>query len=151
MRKRILLLLALFCLAVAGPLIPAPALAWTDGVETSTVTGGVVTDNQTGSAVSIPRGAEGVSVYVPTITSSTVSLKVSHDGGTTYDDLFCMNNNTNIVLASSAAGTGGMYLQFGPDCNIGFYNKLKVYCGSAQAADRAFKVIFKKPALKSNQ
>jgi hypothetical protein len=44
-----------------------------------------------------------------------------------------------------------MYLQFGPDCNIGSYNRLKVFCGSAQGADRSFKVIFKKPATKSNQ
>jgi len=151
MKKLFLFLLVALCLAMAGPLIPAPALAWTDGVETATITVATSPDNVTSTAVTIPRGAEGVSVYVPTITSSTISLKVSHDGGTTYDDLFCMNNNTNIVLASSAAGTGGMYLQFPPDCNIGFYNKLKVFCGSAQGDDRSFKVVFKKPGTKSNQ
>jgi len=144
MKKLLLLVFAMLCL------VAAPAGAWNDGVETATITVATSPDNVTSTAVTIPRGAEGVSIYVPTITSSTVSLKVSHDGGTTYDDLFCMNNNTNLVLASSAAGTGGMYLQFPADCGIGFYNRLKVFCGSAQGADRAFKVIFKKPASKSN-
>ena len=144
MKKLLLLVFAMLCL------LAAPAYAWTDGVETAVITGGVVTDNTLSTAVTIPRGAEGVSIYVPTITSATISLKVSHDGGTTYDDLFCMNNNTNIVLASSAAGTGGMYLQFPADCRIDFYNRLKVLSGAAQAADRTFKVIFKKPASKSN-
>jgi hypothetical protein len=144
MKKLLLLAFAMLCL------VAAPVGAWTDGVETATITVATSPDNVTSTAVTIPRGAEGVSVYVPTITSSTVSLKVSHDGGTTYDDLFCEENGTNTILWSSAAGTGGMYLQAPVNCNIGFYNRLKVFCGSAQAADRAFKVIFKKPASKSN-
>ncbi len=143
------LFFALVFLALADPLTPAPALAWSDGYATATVT--VATDNQTSAAVSIPRGADWFSIYVPTITSSTVSVKVSHDGGTTYDDLFCLNNGTNSVLWSSAAGTGGMYLQPPPDCRISFYNKLKVYCGSGQAADRNFVVIWKKDPTKSSQ
>lgn len=147
MKRLFLILFAALCLAVAGPLTPAPALAWHDGYESAVIT--VATDNQTSAAVSIPRGAEYVDIYVPTITSSTVSLLVSADGGTTYDDLFCFSNGTNTVLWSSAAGTGGMYLQC--PCRISAYNKLKVYCGSGQASNRTFKLYFKKDASKSNQ
>jgi hypothetical protein len=147
MKKYFPFLIAIALLAFAV----SPAAAWHDGYATVVITGGVVTDNTLSTAATIPRGVESVSIYVPTITSATVSLKVSHDGGTTYDDLFCLNNNTNTVLWSSAAGTGGMYLQAPIDCGIGFYNKLKVLTGSAQAADRSFVVIFKKYQTKSNQ
>lgn len=147
MKKFFGLLFALVLLALAGPLIPAPALAWHDGFETATIT--VATDNTTSAAVSIPRGAEYVDIYVPTLTSATVSLLVSADGGTTYDDLFCFSNGTNTVLWSSAAGTGGMYLQ--SPCRISAYNKVKVLTGAGQAANRSFKLYFKKDASKSNQ
>ena len=143
MKKLLSFLISVVCLVLAF----TPAFAWHDGYETATVT--VATDNPLSSAVSIPRGAEWVDIYVPTITSATVSLRVSPDGGTTYDDLFCLNNGTNTVLWSSAAGTGGMYLQ--SPCRISAYNKLKILCGAGQAADRAFKVFFKKDATKSNQ
>jgi hypothetical protein len=147
MKKLLTFVFAVLCLA----LMTVPAFAWHDGYATVVITGGVVADNTLSSAATIPRSVESVSIYVPTITSATVSLKVSHDGGTTYDDLFCLNNNTNTVLWSSAAGTGGMYLQAPIDCGIGFYNKLKVLSGAAQAADRSFIVIFKKYQTKSNQ
>ncbi len=139
----------LFLAAIATALMLAvPAFA-NDGYGTVVITGGVVTDNQTSTAIAVPRGVEKAAIYVPTITSATISLKGSHDGGTTYDDVFCLNNGTNVVLASSAAGTGGMMLELG--CNVSFYSHLKVYAGAAQAADRTFTVIWRKHPMKSNQ
>lgn len=147
MRKFMVMLMVVAAIAV---MTAGQAIAWHDGYAEVTITGGVVTDNTLSSAATIPRGVDYFTIYVPTITSATVSVKVSPDGGTTYDDLFCLNNGTNSVLWSSAAGTGGMYLSPPPDCRISFFNRLKVYTGAAQAADRTFKVYFKKDATKNS-
>lgn len=147
MRKFMVMLMVIAAIAV---MTAGQALAWHDGYAEVTITGGVVTDNQTSTAATIPRGADFFTIYVPTITSAAVSVKVSPDGGTTYDDLFCLNNGTNSILWASAAGTGGMYLSPPADCRISFFNRIKVYTGAAQAADRTFKVFFKKDASKSN-
>lgn len=142
MRKYALLFLAVLLLA-AGVVIPAvagnPSL-----IGTSTITGGVVTDNQTGSALAMPKNISKVVLYVPTLTSAAISLKVSSNSGTTYDDLFCFNNGTNTILWATAAGTGGMYVEV--PCDVYPYTHMKVYAGAGQAADRAI-IVYGVPQL----
>lgn len=134
MRKYALLFLAALLLA-AGVVAPAfagnPTLIGTATIDNPT-------DNQTSSALALPKNISRIVLYVPTITSSTISLLVSSNNGTTYDDLFCFSNGTNTVLWSTAAGTGGMYVEV--PCDMYPYTHLKVYAGSAQAADRAIVV-----------
>jgi hypothetical protein len=136
MRKYALLFLA-FLLMTAG--VAAPAFAGNPYVATALVTGGVVADNTTSAAVAIPKAAQHLEVYVPTITSSTVFLLVSGDGGTTYAEYRSTPNGTNMILTGPAAGTGD--LTFNVVGGIGGFTHLKVKCGTAQAADRTFKLL----------
>ena len=135
MRKYALLFLA-FLLLTAGAVIPA--IAGNPYVVTATVYGGVVADNTTSVAVAIPKAATKLSVYVPTITSSTVYLLVSGDGGTTYAEYRSTPNGTNMILTGPAAGTTTH--TFDVPGGIGGFTHLKVKCGTAQAADRSFKL-----------
>jgi hypothetical protein len=98
----------------------------------------VATDNDTSAALALPKNISKVVLYVPTIDSATVSLQVSANSGTTYDDLFCFNNGTNTVLWSTAAGTGGMYVEV--PCDMYPYTHLKVQTGAGQTSDRSFVV-----------
>ena len=135
MKKYALLSLAVLLLA-AG--VFTPAFAGNPWTGTALITGGVVADNTTSAAVAIPKAVKYLSVYVPTITSSTVYLQVSGDGGTTYADYRSTPNGTNMILTGPAAGTGG-YI-FDVPGGIGAFTHLKVKCGTAQAADRTFKL-----------
>lgn len=125
-------LLLAVCLAAPG------ARAGNPYVVSALITGGVVTDNTTSAAVAIPKGATKIAVYVPTITSSTVYLQVSGDGGTTYAEYRSTPNGTNMILTGPAAGTGGY--TFDVPGGIGAFTHLKVKCGTAQAADRTFQL-----------
>jgi len=135
MRKYALLFLA-FLLMTAGVVVPA--FAGNPYVVSALMTGGVVADNTTSVAVAIPKAATKLAVYVPTITSSTVFLQVSGDGGTTYADYRSTPNGTNMILTGPAAGTGGLI--FDVPGGIGAFTHLKVKCGTEQAADRTFKL-----------
>jgi hypothetical protein len=134
MKKYLLLFLAAL-LAVA---LSVPASAGNPYVATALVTGGVVADNTTSAAVPIPKAAKNLSVLVPTITSSTVYLLVSGDGGTTYAEYRSTPNGTNMILTGPAAGTTTH--TFDVPGGIGGFTHLKVRCGTAQAADRTFKL-----------
>jgi hypothetical protein len=140
MRKYALLIMAALLLA-AGTLLPAfagnPSLIGTSTIDNPT-------DNQTGSALALPKNISKVVLYIPTMTSSAVSLKVSSDSGTTYDDLFCFNNGTNTILWATAADTGGQYVEV--PCDMYPYTHMKVYAGSAQGADRAI-IVYGVPQL----
>jgi len=136
MKKYALLFLAALLLVAA---VVVPAIAGNPLVRTALITGGVVADNTTSAAVSIPKGATQLAVYVPTITSSTVYLQVSGDGGTTYADYRSTPNGTNMILTGPAAGTGD--LTFDVPGGIGAFTHLKVKCGTAQAADRTFQLL----------
>lgn len=140
MRKYALLFLAVLLLA-AGAVVPAiagnPTLIGTATIDNPT-------DNQTSSAVALPKNISKVVLYVPTLTSSAISLKVSSNSGTTYDDLFCFNNGTNTILWSTAADTGGYYVEV--PCDMYPYTHMKVYAGSAQAADRAI-IVYGVPTM----
>jgi len=137
MRKSFALFTLLLAVLVAAPAMAAP---W---VGTATLT--QATDNQVTAAVALPGTAaikgpiSTLSLYVPTIDSSTVYLQVSGDGGTTYADLRFFNNGTNMVLGSSAAGTGGFIMNF-PGVDFRNFTHIKVKCGSAQTTNRTFKL-----------
>lgn len=136
MRKFALLFIAALLL-MAG--VAAPAFAgnpWTDN--TALITGGIVADNTLSTAVTLPKNVSRIGIFVPTITSAAISLKVSPDG-VTYDDLFCFSNGTNTVLWATAAGTGGMYVEV--PCNMFLWKYVKVLAGAAQAADRYFQIV----------
>lgn len=140
MKKYALLVLAALLLA-AGVLVPAFA-GNPSVIGTATIT--VATDNQTSNALALPKNISKVVLYVPTLTSATVSLLVSSNSGTTYDDLFCFNNGTNTVLWSTAAGTGGMYVEV--PCDMYPYTHMKVYAGAGQASNRAI-IVYGVPQL----
>ena len=107
---------------------------------TGTATIPFATDNVLSPAVELPGTIKELAIVIPTITSSTVFLKVSHDG-VTYQNLYAMNNGTNQILWATAAATGG-YTALIPG-NIGLWRYVKVGCGSAQAADRTFTLVGK--------
>ncbi len=151
MKKLVLLSLALLLAVVVAFVEGPPAFAWSDGYSTATITGGVGVDNQTSTAVTLPRGTDYIAFYLPTLTSSTVTFYGSHDGGTTYDNVICQDNGTTTVAWATAATTGSQYVIPPPTCRVSFFNKIKVYCGTAQASDRSVIVIFKKDPTKSNQ
>ena len=135
MRKYALLFLAVLLLAAA---LVVPAFAgnpWCDN--TALITGGVVTDNTLSTAVALPKNVSKIGIFVPSITSAAISLKVSPDG-VNYDDLFCMQNGTNTILWSTAAGTGGMFVEV--PCNMFLWKYAKVLSGAAQAADHYFQI-----------
>jgi hypothetical protein len=97
-------------------------------------------DNVLSAAVEIPPTVHELAIVIPTITSSTVFLKISHDG-TTYQNLYATNNRTNQILWSTAAATGGVTVLV--QGNIGFWRYVKVGCGTPQAADRTFTLVGK--------
>ena len=137
MRKLPILLLA----ALFAALLLSPSLAGHPGVLTATITGGgTSSDNTTSSVVKIPAKATNASVYVPTLTSSTVYLMVSGDGGTTYAEYRSTPNGTNMILTGPAAGTTAH--TFDVPGGVGGFTHLKIKCGTEQAADRTFKVFF---------
>lgn len=134
MRK---LLLALLILTLA---VPVMAAGWT---KTALLTGGVVTDNTLSAAIALPSAgvvfggaSKYVSLYVPTITSSTVQVYGSVDG-TNFYPIHGISNATNMVAELSAAGTGGFTMTF-PSIDFRVFTHLKIYCATEQEADRTF-------------
>ncbi len=80
-----------------------------------------------------------VLVYVPTITSATISLCVQRDPNidTVPDPLNILDSNaTGHFLSATTAGTAGMAILF----HTGAVQYLRVKCGANQAADRKFYV-----------
>lgn len=118
-------------------LISVPCFGWESWQKTATCT--VATDNTVTDNVALPQHLVGAVsyVYVPTLTSSTVTLKGSVDG-TTYGVVGSYNNAGNMSDWTIAAGTGGKtYLL--PDLRP--FRYVQFVFGSQQAADRSL-VIF---------
>lgn len=133
MRKFALLLVALLALAV---MVGGAAFAGEpDFVQTSLMTGGAVTDNTHSVGVRLPRGITSLTVIAPTITSATLALEVSADNSTYYT-LLSYNNGTNIIAATTAAGTTAKVFEV--PGNFGAWRYVRVVAGAAQAADRTF-------------
>lgn len=116
----------------------AAAGAWQT---TATIT--VATDNQVSAAVTLP-GATSIGgpiktlwIKVPTITSSTVYVQVAGvDNTSDFKDFYAFDNNTNVVLGQTAAGTGGITFQVPGD--VSGFTRFRIKCGTAQAANRTF-------------
>lgn len=118
-------------LLVAG--LAAPCFGWETWQQPATCT--VSTDNTVTDNVALPQGSVGeVSyVYVPTITSSTVTMKGSIDG-TNYGVVGGYNNAGNMADWTIPAGTGGKaYLL--PDLRP--FRYVQFVFGSGQAANRS--------------
>lgn len=129
MRRLIVFLFVLF--------LSSPCFAWESWQQTATCT--VATDNTVTDNVALGQGLAGAVsyVYVPTLTSSTVTLKGSVDG-TAYGVVGNYNNAGNMSDWTVAAGTGGKtYLL--PDLRP--FRYIQFVFGSGQAANRSL-VIF---------
>ena len=126
--------------AVLLAFISTSVFAWTTWQRPGTLTGGVVADNTT-VTITLPNNVGLNSyLYVPTIDSATLAISGSMDGtlfGTIYDE---QTNGAAKIAWSVAATTGGLMLELPP---INAFKKIKITCGTAQAADRLF-VLFGK-------
>jgi hypothetical protein len=99
------------------------------------------TDNQTTAAVAMPSAATSIGGPVTklwlnntsTITSSTMALYCSPDGGTTYYPFYTYINGTNVVAATTAAATTAVLWEVPGDVSV--CTHVKVYFGTAQAAN----------------
>jgi hypothetical protein len=106
-----------------------------DMVQSSLMTGGVVTDNTHSVGIRLPRGITSLTVVCPTITSSTIAVEVSADNSTYFTHM-AYNNGTNVIAAISAAGTAAKVVEF--PGNFAAWRYVRVVAGTAQAADRTF-------------
>ncbi len=101
------------------------------------------TDNQTTAAVAMPSAATSIGGPVTkmwianasAITSSTMALRCSPDGGTTYYPFYTFNNGTNVIAATTAAATTSVLWEVPGDVSV--CTHVKVYFGSAQAANES--------------
>ena len=104
----------------------------------SPITITVGTSTTVSNAVEIPNSITDLAIEIPTITSATINLSVSVDN-VTFQNYLGISNGTNQILWSTAAGTGAVTALV--PGNIGLFRFVKVISGSAQAADRTFRLI----------
>jgi hypothetical protein len=128
----------LIVLLVGMLLLPAVSFgaSWT---ATALMTGGAVTDNTTSTIFKIPTGSGGMTILLPTLTSSTVAIQVANSRTGTFVDFY--------YLAGAAAapakwvttgGTGDIVVDL-PE-GISNWEYAKLVCGTAQAANRTFTI-----------
>ena len=90
------------------------------------------------SAIAVPAGVSSMLVELPTISSASVKLTVTHGAtGSTYRDLYDVNNT---LQGRTTAGTGGI---FQPFVLYGRPTFAKVAFSAAQTAARTLTVSFK--------
>lgn len=129
--KRLFSVLA--CLAVL--LLGATAFAWPTWTGTATIT--VASDNNTSSAISIPRGCNNnIAVTIPTITTGTVAVHVSNDG-TTYK-AFYFNAGAGAAPVAFATGSGTHDYATEIPRGVTAYKYLRFETSAEQAANRTF-------------
>jgi len=93
-------------------------------------------DDDLSAAVDLGRHYETLQVYVPTIDSAQVSIKVPDAAGN-YHDLYVTDNadgGNNKVI--SAASTGGFIWTI----PLGGFRHIKIATSAGQTTDRTFKV-----------
>jgi hypothetical protein len=111
--------------------MPVPAAAY-DSVDLTVANGG------TSSTWAAIGNASELGLYVPTITSGTVTLQVAQDGsGTGASGLVDKSGTAILVLGAS---TGGFALSSNEMGACLGYSHLRVVCGAAQGAARTFKL-----------
>lgn len=126
MRKYLVMLMVATALVVGSVAVAGPPTS-----QDMTVT--IATDNVTSSYVALPTGGQTkFAVIIPTITSSTVKVQVSNDASSWYD-----------LGVSTSAGTGGVVMSIPDNVAITPFTYVRVVCGTAQAADRVFKLVGK--------
>lgn len=129
--KRFLLVLALVCLAASS------AFAWPSVTKNAVCT--FATDNTHTAAVTIDRGLKTLSVWVPTIESSTISVQVSNDGTTFYT--YSYNAGAAAAPAvwtvGAATGTAAYELPRG----VANFKYLRFLFGTGQTANRTLVVV----------
>jgi hypothetical protein len=126
-------------LAILFMLIATTSVAAPEWVGTVTLT--AATDNVLSAAVALPSNGKQLAIVIPTITTGTVSLKVSHDG-TTYQDLYIGVGITAPLKWATASGSGAITVVVN-GVDIGAFTYLKVATGAEQAANRTFTLIVK--------
>ena len=97
----------------------------------------VSADDDLSLEVDLGGNFEFLTVLVPTITSSTVTVRVSDRSGGTFYPLYRLDDDAtgDFVDATTAAVTSKAVI-----FRIGGVQFIKIACGSAQAADRSFLV-----------
>ena len=104
------------------------------------------TDNQLTTAATLPnaaaiRGEPVRTLWVANasaITSSTMEVRCSPNGGTTYYPFYTFNNGTNVIVGTTAAATTSVMFQVPGD--VSACTHIKVYFGTAQAANETVKL-----------
>uniref|UniRef100_A0A6M3JXH6 Uncharacterized protein n=1 Tax=viral metagenome TaxID=1070528 RepID=A0A6M3JXH6_9ZZZZ len=97
----------------------------------------IATNDQLSAAVDLGRAYDTLLIVIPTITSSTVNVRVSENAAGTYQDLYITaTSDGDDDKPITTAGTGGITWVV----PIGGFQFIKLYCGSAQAANRTFRV-----------
>jgi hypothetical protein len=130
-RYLILLIISVLVLTACQPLPPqmirasAPQGQWFP----ATITLAGAADNTTTGAVDLGADYQYLNIYVPTITSSAISIKVSDSIGGTYA-------TCNLTASAISLGTGSQYSSL----TIGGYRYVKVVTSAAQEANRTFLV-----------
>jgi hypothetical protein len=139
MRRSILGFLGLI-LVIAAAFVPAVHSAGGASLLGTAVLTQAV-DNTLTSAVALPSAATSIGgpitklwvANATTITSSTMSIRCSPDGGTTYYPFYTYANGTNVVAATTAAATTAVMWEVPGDVSV--CTHVKVLFGTAQAAD----------------
>jgi hypothetical protein len=129
--KKLILILALLGLVCASPVF-----AWPTWTGTATIT--QATDNNTSSAVSVPRDCKSnLGVYFSGITSATVAVHVSNDG----------TNYAAWYYAAGAAAAPAAYLigattgaAFEIPSGVTAFKYFRFETGAEQAANETFTV-----------
>lgn len=133
MRKYILILAAVIAAVLSSPAQAEPP--WT---ATVLITGGVVSDNTNSAAFSCPQGKTSFSVHVPTLTSATVTLAVSHDNTNYYNFYYQAGAAAAPALWQVASGTHNLIYEFPAAACAWPY--VRFTAGAAQTADRTFRL-----------
>lgn len=127
----------LLVLAILGILVPGVSYAWPTWTGTATFV--VATDNNTSTAVSIPRGIKRVGVIVPTITTGTLAVHVSQDGVTYYAYQYLTGASTPPVAFVTTSGTHSIAMDL--PSGISVYKYLRFEASAQQTANVTITVL----------
>ena len=107
------------------------ASTWKDAVIT------FATDDTLTPEVDLERAFEFLTILIPTITSSTVTVHISNDSGGTFYPVYVPDADAtgDFAHATTAATTSKAIT-----LRIGGARYIKIKCGSSQGANRTFKV-----------
>lgn len=102
---------------------------WLDAVIT------IADDDDLTAEVNLGMPYDDMLIYVPTLTSATVTVHVSIEAGGTFAALNSTDTDGSNAVVVAGASTGGFYWRV--PCGFQF---IKLKAGASQGADRTFKV-----------